>query len=252
MTPSLDTFLRRLRRGAQLHKSMNARIVDEAREHLLDAIDASVQRGLSFDVAEREAFARFGDADEIGGEFRRLYRWDTRCWDLGRIAISVVASAIAALMVQLIINLRMSEGEALRLAPEFSQAAIVSVTIVVGLAAAWEICRKPFNGGRASVAALAFALLWAVAQRWFAYGWLTFLPGTLLILIGYMCTRLDLRPARLALLFVAFATLLFAGHGGTAFGVTLALAESSGLLIVWTVTVAILSRLDHALLESSD
>jgi hypothetical protein len=250
MPHSVDAYLGRLRREAQLHKSMNARVVDEAREHLLDAIDAGLQRGLSIQVAEYEAFARFGDPNQIGDEFRRLYRWDSWFWHLGKIALAAAVSVVAALTVQLFINLRFSQSQALSLSPDFSQAAIVSVTIVVGLVGAWEICRKPFDWWRAGVAAVAFVLIWVFAHGLFTYGWLTFMPGTLLILVGYLCTRFDRRPARLALLFVAYSVIFYAGHSGKP-GVMQSLTESIGLFATWTLTVTVLARLDHAFLDTS-
>jgi hypothetical protein len=163
---SIEAYLSRLRSEVQFHKSMNARIVEEAREHLLDVIDASVQRGLSIEMATREAFARFGDPDEIGGEFRRLYRRDNWFCRLVRVVLSVVVSFAAALVVQLFINLRFSQSDVLRLAPEFSQA-VVSVTIVVRLATAWEISRKPFEVWRAGVGTLALVLIWVFAHGLF-------------------------------------------------------------------------------------
>jgi uncharacterized protein involved in exopolysaccharide biosynthesis len=61
MTPGpLDEYLGALEgalRGRGLEPS---RIVDEAREHLVDAIDEGLRRGLAREDAEREAFERFG------------------------------------------------------------------------------------------------------------------------------------------------------------------------------------------------
>jgi hypothetical protein len=41
------------------------RIVEEAREHLVDAVEDGVKRGLSVEAAEREAFLRFGAPETI-------------------------------------------------------------------------------------------------------------------------------------------------------------------------------------------
>ena len=61
----VDTYLHRLQRQLQTYGLLNARIVDEARDHLIDAVEAGVQRGLSTEAAEREALSRFGTADEL-------------------------------------------------------------------------------------------------------------------------------------------------------------------------------------------
>jgi uncharacterized protein involved in exopolysaccharide biosynthesis len=65
VTPGpLDAYLSRLARELRQRGLEDRRIVAEAREHLIDAIEDGRQRGLSVDEAEREAFERFG-APEI-------------------------------------------------------------------------------------------------------------------------------------------------------------------------------------------
>ena len=48
---------------------LDPRIVGEAREHLVDAIEGGLQGGLSVDAAEREAFVRFGPPETIAAHF---------------------------------------------------------------------------------------------------------------------------------------------------------------------------------------
>jgi hypothetical protein len=88
-------------------------------------------------------------------------------------------------------------------------------------------------------------------QLLFAAGLQAFGPATLLVGVGYLCSRLDRRPARLLLTFCVFAALLYAAHLGAdaGFGATRALTASAAILAIWTSTVAILSRLDHAFLN---
>jgi len=44
-------------------------MVEEAREHLVDAIEEGLKRGLSVDAAEREAIARFGLPESVAAHF---------------------------------------------------------------------------------------------------------------------------------------------------------------------------------------
>ena len=61
VTPGpVDDYLARLERALRQRGCEDARIVDEAREHLVDAIENGQQRGLSVDDAARDAFERFG------------------------------------------------------------------------------------------------------------------------------------------------------------------------------------------------
>jgi len=45
--------------------SRDARIVEEAREHLVDSMEDGLKRGLSLEAAEREAFVRFGALETV-------------------------------------------------------------------------------------------------------------------------------------------------------------------------------------------
>ena len=60
-----DRYLDRVRQVLAARGIRNARFVDEAREHLLDAIDAGLRRGLTRDAAEEDALARFGPPDLV-------------------------------------------------------------------------------------------------------------------------------------------------------------------------------------------
>jgi hypothetical protein len=50
---------------------MRRRIVEEAREHLVDATAEGLKRGLSVDAAEREALVRFGPPETIAARFAK-------------------------------------------------------------------------------------------------------------------------------------------------------------------------------------
>ena len=64
MSGRLDEYLSRLRRELRKHGLADARIVEEAGAHLVDAVEDGLRRGLSTEAAEAEAFATFG-APEI-------------------------------------------------------------------------------------------------------------------------------------------------------------------------------------------
>ena len=69
MTPGpLDTYLRALARALHARGHAAARIVAEAREHLIDAVEDGMRRGLARDDAERDAIQRFGPPDLVAAQ----------------------------------------------------------------------------------------------------------------------------------------------------------------------------------------
>lgn len=65
----LEMYLNRLGRALRTRGVLDARIVEEARAHLVDAVEEGLQRGLPLDAAEREALARFGAPDTVAAHF---------------------------------------------------------------------------------------------------------------------------------------------------------------------------------------
>ncbi len=65
----LEAYLSRLEQELQKQGIVDTRIVDEVREHLLDAVAAGLRRGLSGDAAEHEAFVRFGPPEMVAAGF---------------------------------------------------------------------------------------------------------------------------------------------------------------------------------------
>jgi hypothetical protein len=61
----IDSYLRELERVLRERKLETDRIVEEAREHLADALEDGIGRGLTRTDAEREAVERFGTPDVI-------------------------------------------------------------------------------------------------------------------------------------------------------------------------------------------
>jgi hypothetical protein len=66
---ALEAYLDALERELRKRGLQNRRIVDEAREHLFDAVESGLQRGLSVAAAESEALARFGPPGMVAADF---------------------------------------------------------------------------------------------------------------------------------------------------------------------------------------
>ena len=198
--------------------------------------------------AGREAIRRFGADVPIAESLRQIYRWDYACWYLAKIAASIVASIAAALLIQVLVNLRVElQAEVWRLAPGFSRAAGMSVAVVLGLITAWEVARPPFNRARAAVAITAYIVVCGLAQVLFTIGLGAFVSATVLVGIGYLCSKLESRPSRLLVLDGAFAAALYLNHLvlSVAFGPRRALLAGAVLAAVWSSTVLILRRVDR-------
>jgi hypothetical protein len=245
---SLDHYVQRLAHTLRREGLVDPRIVDEAREHLVDAIENGVERGLSLDAAERAAFARFGEPGEVAEAFQRVYRWNYLVWYFAKIVASVGVSVAVALAIQVAVNLRLPmEAEVLQLAPGFARAAVRSVAVVLGLATAWEIGRRPFAIRRATMAVGAYAAIGIGVQVLFAAGIEAFGPATLLVCVGWLCSRLERRPAKLLLTFSMFVFSIFAIHRTLHITISPANAAlaSAVLIAVWTSTITIFSRCDQ-------
>ena len=110
MTPGpVDAYLSQLHRELRRLGIEDARIVEEAREHLLDALEDGRQRGLSADDAEREAFERFGSPDAVA---RQVFRqgdhmmtrvvavletvWRRKWWILAPTVFTAVVTSVAS------------------------------------------------------------------------------------------------------------------------------------------------------------
>ena len=61
----LEGYLSRLQRELDKRGLGDGRIVEEAREHLVDAVEDGLKRGLSVEAAEREALVRFGAPEHV-------------------------------------------------------------------------------------------------------------------------------------------------------------------------------------------
>ena len=105
----VDAYLDRLERELRHRGVRDARIVEEAREHLLDAVESGRQRGLSVDDAEREALERFGAPETVGAYVaperdRMMNRlapvldtvWHRKWWVLAPAVLTAVLTSVAS------------------------------------------------------------------------------------------------------------------------------------------------------------
>src|SRR5689334_20883160 len=69
MSVPLEAYLAQLRRELRKRGVTDDRIIDEAREHLVDAVNAELERGISVEAAESYAIARFGTPQEAAAQF---------------------------------------------------------------------------------------------------------------------------------------------------------------------------------------
>lgn len=65
----LEEILSELRRALRRKGVADELAIEEAREHLIDAVDDGVRRGLSTEAAEQEAVARFGEPETVAAHF---------------------------------------------------------------------------------------------------------------------------------------------------------------------------------------
>jgi hypothetical protein len=199
--------------------------------------------------ALRETMRRFGAEAMITESLRRVYRWDYAFLYLAKIAASIIASLAAAMLIEIFVNLRVEvQAEVWRLAPGFSHTAMLVVGVVLALVTAWEVGRQPFSRSRAAVAISAYAAVCALVQLVWANSVGAFITATVFVVLGYVCSKLEPRPARLVLTFSAFAAAVFGTHllRSVAFGPGRDLVTSAVLVAVWGSTLLILARLDRA------
>lgn len=108
VTPEpIEAYLIRLERALRQRGLEDPRIVEEAREHLVDIVAAARQRGLSADDAEREAFERFGAPEIVAAHAvperdRMMYRvaavlttvWHRKWWILTPTVLTAVVTSV--------------------------------------------------------------------------------------------------------------------------------------------------------------
>ena len=234
-------FIERIVAGAHIPRRAER---DDLRRELWTHFD---ETGTSPEAIQA-ALRRFGAEAMVTESLRRVYRHEYVFLYLAKIVASVIASIASALLIQVIVNLRMNTDAAVwRLAPRFPHAAGLSVAVVIALVTAWEVGRRPFNRSRAMAAIAAYALSLLV-QLVFVHNAGALVTATLLAVLGYLCSKLGSRPAQVLLTFGAFALTQYGAHLmlRVTFGPSRAMVAAAVLVAVWSSTVVILTRFDHA------
>src|SRR5207245_637644 len=134
------------------------------------------------------------------------------------------------------------------LAPNCSRVSGMSVAVVLGLVTLWEAARRPFSRSRAAVAVSAYVAIGLVVRVLFLNGIGALITATILVGIGYVCSKLERWPSRLLVLVGAFAATLYLNHVllSVAFGPSRALMAGAILGAVWSSTFVIQNRVDRA------
>jgi uncharacterized protein involved in exopolysaccharide biosynthesis len=105
----IDEYLRQLERELDQRGRKDVQIIEEAREHLVDAVEDGLRRGLSLDDAEREAFERFGAPQMVAAHIvpERSYImnrvtavvdnvWQRKWWILAPTVLTAVLTSVAS------------------------------------------------------------------------------------------------------------------------------------------------------------
>jgi hypothetical protein len=200
--------------------------------------------------AFQDAVARFGNTARIGNSLRLVYRRDYALVYGVKIAASVAAATIAAILIEAVASLRLgTDSAAWHLSPGFAHAAPLGVVVVLALVAATEATRAPFTWVRALVSIACYALLPASAFALDSKITGVFVTGSILAAIGVGFARTTSGWTSRALLtmgaFTAFEYLLHQSLG-ISFSPIRALAASAVLLALWASTITIVAVSDRA------
>ena len=110
---SIDSYVRQLERELRQGGHADARFVEEVREHLIDAVNDGLGRGLSVDDAEREAFERFGPPETVAAHaiprrhpminrFVTVTRdvvWPRRWWILTPTVVTAILTSVLSVLL---------------------------------------------------------------------------------------------------------------------------------------------------------
>jgi hypothetical protein len=196
--------------------------------------------------ALRRALDCFGAEPLVTNSLRRIYRVDTAIVELTRIVASLVASIVAAVLIQLCASLRLPSLAGVWLSPGFSRAAALSMSVVLGLVMVGEVTRRPFDRARAALAVAVYAAVWTVACVGLGVEWNACLMSTLLAAVAAAGAHLQSVPRRLLLLLGTFAAALYLDHLliGVRFPPVRALVAGGLLMTVCIATLDIVRRVD--------
>ena len=162
----LETYLEELRRALGDRGHDDPRIVDEAREHLADAVEDSVRRGLDRAEAEREAIARFGPPDVVAAHTppprSRIMSRLTTAFDtiVGHWRWIAAATAIAALVT--------SVASSYLLPTRYRSYIVIAIVQQATPPWAWRPSPEQADASRARLNAISRAILSTSRLDWIA------------------------------------------------------------------------------------
>ena len=197
--------------------------------------------------ALRDAIRRFGPEAEIVDSLRYVYRWDYRLLYAVKVVVSIAASIGVALAIQLVANLRVrAASDAVHLAPGFPHAVILSAAVVVALIIAREALRPPINWRWMAAGLCVYAGLCALVELAIANSAGAFATAMMYVALGRLgATRHA--TARWLLTYGSFVAAMALTHArlNVAFGPARTLVASGIMFAVWTLTSAVVTRVDH-------
>jgi hypothetical protein len=217
-----------------------------AREELRRELQTHFEDAASSPQQVAEAIRSFGDEALIAGAFRRVYWTDYLLAYLGKIAVSILAAAAVALVIEVAVNVRLlTPAGTWRLAPGFPHAAVLSMAVVLAVVAVREGARMPLRALRAAVAAAAFGMVAVLASLVNGAG--VFLMALLLASLAFLASAIAGRYLRLLVTLLVFIAVEYGVHLMTAvtFGFGRAFFAGSVLMAVCAATGFVASHLDR-------
>jgi hypothetical protein len=181
-----------------------------AREELRRELESHFAEAADSPETLRRALERFGDASLVSSAYRQASGGRHALFYALKVIAAICASTFVAFSLQVMINLRFAlAAETKRLAPGHIIAALCSIVVVLGAVAAWELGIQP------------------------------------------LCARLEHRPLRLLTTLSTLFGVIILTHATTKTFVAPrdAFVGSALLVAVWTLTIAIQSRLDLVFLD---
>jgi hypothetical protein len=214
-----------------------------AREDLRRELESHFDAAGEFSSNPTDSLVNFGPVPDVVRRFQSVYRREFICLYAAKWLVAIVGAACVAETLFALAHLRMDAG-GLHLSADFFRVYKVAIKLVLAMASAWEVGRRPFDVRRAVVALTAYCLLAASLQPSVFGGWVGWEPWRIpiLILIGFLASHVKRASFRLPLMFLGFAGFLAASVNSA----TSRLPMAALLVAVWLLTEALFSWIDRA------
>ena len=218
-----------------------------ARDDLRRELWAHFEDAGASDDALHDAIRRFGPEADVVESLRHVYRWDYRLLYAVKVVVSIAASIGVALAIQVAANLRVrAESDAMRLAPGFSHAIMLSAAVVVALVIARETLQPRITWRWMAAGLCLYAGLCALVQLAVANSAGAFATALLFVALGRLGSTRH-AAAKWLLAYGSFVATMSITHAllNVPFGPAQALVASGILLAVLSTTAAVVARVDH-------